>query len=571
LLLFSFVKVQGQAQTSVSTDSEVNIFSDNFDSYNVGILPLSGDWELIYNGIGTQYQTINNSHYVSPPNSLQLWGAPNWACAIEKHVNFTSNLIGYEVSTLIDSRGMGGPERTSYLGLYNQGSATWGGYFAAVYFNHDTMNITAEDGQTLGMWTPGTWFNVKAILDRETNTYSVWINGQLHGSKIKTTLQDTYNLNAFALWSGHPGVKTYYDDVRVFEIIANNSPTPSPGSTTISLVSFWKCDYTTGNLLPDSLSHNDGTISSAVFGSGPNFGLGSSLRFDGNSMARVPDAPELKPLTITVEAWIYLDQLPPFAPFPQPASSQFDILSKYSYNPDYGFNLQVVNNHFKFVIGNGDFSGGDFGGWLWAEGTTNLEMGRWYYLAGTFDGNTVTVYVNGIQDGSKDKPIGYTFAASDRSIGIGGHEDNGLLEKGFKGRIDEVAFYQGALTNNQIAEHYSNGLQGVDYTGETIVPTPLSSQTPAILPSLSYVPSTPAKTATNSPMNPNPSSSPLKPKGPPPLVVFLAIASVGLCLFIVAREIRFKRRMHARALRRACLLRLAKFPLPLVSPKNHFG
>jgi hypothetical protein len=57
------------------------------------------------------------------------------------------------------------------------------------------------------------------ILDRRTNRYSVWINGELRGKDIPTSRSDTNKINAIALVAGWHEKKVYYDDdVRVFSV-----------------------------------------------------------------------------------------------------------------------------------------------------------------------------------------------------------------------------------------------------------------------------------------------------------------------------------------------------------------
>jgi hypothetical protein len=97
--------------------------------------------------------------------------------------------------------------------------APWGAYYGTVIFDHSDGKIKAENGDVLGSWSPGTWYRVKVVLDRRSNKYSVWINGELRGQNIPTSRSDTNRINAIALVSGWPGKKVYYDDVRVFIVV----------------------------------------------------------------------------------------------------------------------------------------------------------------------------------------------------------------------------------------------------------------------------------------------------------------------------------------------------------------
>jgi len=109
---------------------------------------------------------------------------------------------------------------------------TWGAYYGTVFFDHSDGKIKAEDGRVLGTWSPKTWYRVKVILDRRTNRYSVWINGELRGKDIPTSRSDTNKINAIALVAGWHEKKVYYDDdVRVFSVAQESYAPQRSGST----------------------------------------------------------------------------------------------------------------------------------------------------------------------------------------------------------------------------------------------------------------------------------------------------------------------------------------------------
>jgi hypothetical protein len=89
----------------------------------------------------------------------------------------------------------------------------------------ETFTSGAEDGTVLGDWEPGVWCHVKVVLDRRTNTYSVWIDHQFKGDILFTAHSDTESINALALMSDHAGVKVYFDDVRVFTHVGDYGDT----------------------------------------------------------------------------------------------------------------------------------------------------------------------------------------------------------------------------------------------------------------------------------------------------------------------------------------------------------
>jgi hypothetical protein len=194
---------------------ETDIFRDNFEPYAVGAFPSAGGWEIVWDGMGAEHQVVSTSYSYSPTKSLQLWGRDYWTAVVQRKFSTDAPIIGYELSILIEGRGS---EHGDHPAFFCREAATWGAYYGTVFFDHSDGRIKAEDGRILGTWSPKTWYRVKVILDRQTNRYSVWINGELRGKDIPTSRSDTNKINAIALVAGWHEKKVYYDDVRVFSV-----------------------------------------------------------------------------------------------------------------------------------------------------------------------------------------------------------------------------------------------------------------------------------------------------------------------------------------------------------------
>src|SRR5206468_2799683 len=65
--------------TTTTTTLASPIFAENFDSYPLGAFPSSGGWQLIYAGLGSSYQHVDNTQFVSPSQSLHLVGSSCWS------------------------------------------------------------------------------------------------------------------------------------------------------------------------------------------------------------------------------------------------------------------------------------------------------------------------------------------------------------------------------------------------------------------------------------------------------------------------------------------------------------
>jgi hypothetical protein len=95
-----------------------------------------------------------------------------------------------------------------------------------------------------------------------------------------------------------------------------------------------------------------------------------------------------------------------------------------------------------------------------------IVANQWYYIALTYDGSLFTLYVNGVAKSSApysgfvqngDVPAGglgsyhYNYDGSGATI-LGWRSDVGFNP--FEGTIDDVAFYNKALTPQQVQGHY---------------------------------------------------------------------------------------------------------------------
>jgi PKD repeat protein len=196
---------------------ETDIFKDNFEAYATGTFPSAGGWILVWNGKGNQYQIVTDARYHSPTKSFQLWGTYGWSAHAERRFSTNAKVIGFEAYVMVES--YHSQEISATVGFWNREKATWGKYYATVEFTSDryirASSFTGE-ARNLQPYTPGTWYKIKLVLDRSTNTFSVWINDELKASNLKTA--ESYDINALQLASRWGGVQCYYDDVRVFVV-----------------------------------------------------------------------------------------------------------------------------------------------------------------------------------------------------------------------------------------------------------------------------------------------------------------------------------------------------------------
>jgi hypothetical protein len=176
----------------------------------------------------------------------------------------------------------------------------------------------------------------------------------------------------------------------------------------------------------------------------------------------------------TLEAWVRVDWAAT-----DPAAYRCVIASRDASSGDKGFALFATpDNLWEIWVGNG---GGGPKGWTMATGEA-VSFGTTSYLAVTYDGTTLTLYVDGQvslsgvkpPDPSRKNPQPASYAPTSKNalyIGTGEPElplrpqapgvEAGPLHP-FVGEVQDVALYKGALDPiNDILKHYHNG-NGID-------------------------------------------------------------------------------------------------------------
>jgi hypothetical protein len=103
-----------------------------------------------------------------------------------------------------------------------------------------------------------------------------------------------------------------------------------------------------------------------------------------------------------------------------------------------------------------------------AESSTKVSscVGKWTHLAGSYDGKTIRLYVNGVLDASKDKP-GKAQCTAQTPLAIGGQfGGNAGTNELINGLIDEACIYNRALSEDEIAQNMNAEGLALNSTGK---------------------------------------------------------------------------------------------------------
>ncbi|TAK95969.1 MAG: hypothetical protein EPO07_14950, partial [Verrucomicrobia bacterium] len=206
-------------------------------------------------------------------------------------------------------------------------------------------------------------------------------------------------------------------------------------------VSWWRAE----NNALDSIDGNNGTLlNGTAFASGM---VGQAFNFNGtNQSVSISNSPSLNPTNFTVETWLNP------AHIPQPGEIAMDVVSKDGETFDRQY-LLTVDEHQVFRAH------------VWTPfgmsavyGNVILSSNTWYHAAMTYDGSSLKLYVNGVLDASIATPS--PMVVTTQPFRIGGGSPAGTPPYYFQGKIDEVSFYNRALTSNEIAAIYGASSAG---------------------------------------------------------------------------------------------------------------
>ena len=224
-------------------------------------------------------------------------------------------------------------------------------------------------------------------------------------------------------------------------IIVSSVPLPPDA------VSWWPA----GGNANDVITNNHGTLyNGGTYAAGK---VGQAIRFDGNNdHVRIPNQPNLRfTNSVTFEGWIY----------PTNVSWYREILSKW--DAVWGYNQKSFDcslypgGQFYILVS----PGGTDTGSAYVLSSNAVPVNTWTHVAGTYDGTTLKVYLNGVLD--KEGAYSNGIFPGTNSLGIGaatGGASPGSMLTPFPGMIDEPTLYARALSDSEIQAIYNAGAAG---------------------------------------------------------------------------------------------------------------
>jgi hypothetical protein len=217
---------------------------------------------------------------------------------------------------------------------------------------------------------------------------------------------------------------------------------PSPGPA-----GHWEFE---GNADDSSGNGNHGTAEGTYAYVGGRIGT-DAIEFSGEGgKVLVPDAPELRPASeLTVAAWVNTSAT---------LAIQARVVSK-GLNADDRDNFGLTvneDNHAGFYVRD---SNEDI---YYVNTDEELTPGEWHHIAGSYDGSSLNCYVNGRREDTDEIGVP-TLLQDTNDLVIGNMAD---ADRAYIGKVDDVQFYDYALSDAQVAHIGTEGTGDIPITSE---------------------------------------------------------------------------------------------------------
>jgi hypothetical protein len=216
--------------------------------------------------------------------------------------------------------------------------------------------------------------------------------------------------------------------------------------TTNGLVMAYQFNSDTGTTARDSgpkAIHGTyvNTTAAAAASSGP-AGKGTAIRLVGtqHQYVAVPERNALDVNQYTLSAWVRYTGVQNDQTF-----DRWEVIEKAD---AYWINIRTNG---KVRVGGFFGSCTSSSAWKYLDSTTAIPKNTWTHVASTYNGSTLTVWINGKKAGSRAVSGRTCSNNNPLAIGAKNYPAKGLLEAFWDGQLDEVRIYNRALSATEIA------------------------------------------------------------------------------------------------------------------------
>jgi Tfp pilus assembly protein PilX len=312
-------------------------------------------------------------------------------------------------------------------------------------FRSTTPNALGYYCYTLKAWTKKAGDTIPAGITNVNQDYtpppdmidSVVLDSTTHGRLD----------NIFFGWTQATGAATQLGTISNFNL-AFKSTYSCNSSIPTDYVAGWSMYEGTGTTLHNNATGGpDGTIDNARWVPGIKCPSCAALKFDRNNdgYVSVPDHASLDLTTAgSISAWVYIVNY----------NDQAGIVHKgYRSNwNDEAYSLQFdTNRRLALYVNQSNSQVASI------TSNTQLQDYTWYHVVGTWDANTLQIYLNGALDRSVPNTNHYAARNTTGSLQIGAQITQGSNHYTLDGVVDQVFLYNRVLTPTEVTAMYAAG------------------------------------------------------------------------------------------------------------------
>src|SRR3989344_1023363 len=317
-------------------------------------------------------------------------------------------------------------DRWTYVTLVSQGN---GGNFKAIYFDGKLVTSAASsdgpDASVTGMFI-GRWSSYHRgriddfrIYNRVLNAAEITRLYHLGATtRIARTITTNPNLSKASGLIGH----WTFDGPNLINNIADISGSSATGSLIVG---------------------SSGTLTATTTTPGR---IGQALQFDGtDDYVTIADSVPLRPNNVSISAWFKLDATP----------TNKTIVSKAYNGPPWSspFVSWLIRANSLTVLETDVGNGTSYSAKTW---TVNLKLNKWHHVVMTYNGTTLTTYLDNVSLGT-NTTISGNIGYGTPPVLIGADFGSSPTGGNFPGIIDDVHVYNRALNVGEISRLYDLG------------------------------------------------------------------------------------------------------------------
>ncbi|MBN1964202.1 MAG: hypothetical protein JW910_06125, partial [Anaerolineae bacterium] len=362
----------------------------------------------------------------------------------------------------------------------------------------------------------GTWQQAQQTVDLPVNTW-VHLAGVYDGAELKlyrngVEVATTTAAGLMAQCTGvsavgsiSAGTGKYFsgllDDVKVFSIpLTADQVTALYKSAAVMLLHLEEARY--AESFADATPNGNAAVCASP--NCPSAGeivqgrLGTAVEFDGaGDKLSVPDASSLDLTRFSIGGWFYPTR-DSDGSYPQ------ELIGKYR-DMDNGSILEKQESNYRLYLKAGagltpvlEFWSDPFvHGWkarFEVSSAVQLTKNVWNHVMGTYDGHTLTIYVNGAPQGSETDSREIVPAQTSHPVYIGGYKSQWPYRfDTFQGRMDEISIYPSALSARDVYDLWHTQASWVEDRQNTILTVDADAPESEVQPYATYLPKTPVQ------------------------------------------------------------------------------